>query len=691
MAARKKQKPHNHGDHQLPMFTPSSEWRPTPLGELPSWEGAKRVAFDVETCDPQLKDLGCGARRPDTFICGYSFAIEDGPSHYVPVRHEGGDNVDEEMAFRYLRDQARSHRLEIVGAHLPYDLDHSAEYGVEWHPETRFRDIQVADPLINELHMSYSLAAISERRGLPPKDEALLQEAARHYNVDPKGGMWRLPARFVGAYGERDASLPLMILRRQERDIEEQKLWDIWNLESDVLPVLVKMRRRGIRIDQDRLAEVERWSLEQEAEALALVKHQTGHEIAVGDVWKADALAPALERKGIKVPTSLSRGKQRYNIDKFFLAKIDHPVADALAWARKTNKLRTTFAASVKRYMVNGRIHPTFLQLRKTKEEGNERGEEKGAAFGRLSCEDPNLQQQPSRDEFAPFWRSIYLPEEGSEFGACDFSQQEPRWTVHYAEKLKLERATEAAERYRQDPSTDNHQMMAELAGVARKPAKELFLGKCYGMGGAKLCRKLDLPTRWGANHGRMGRGHPLDWHTEYFPLNQHAKAVAYCKEHGIPWQGHMRINFAGLWEMAGEEGQAIITRFDEQLPFVKQLAKRCQETAKERGYIITAGGRRCRFPVDKHGNYDWTHKALNRLIQGSSADQTKRALVDGDRAGYFIQLQVHDEIDGSFTNRKEAEGLAEIMSNSMPSGVPFKVDVEMGTSWGDSMENGAA
>jgi DNA polymerase I-like protein with 3'-5' exonuclease and polymerase domains len=641
------------------------------MADLPSWEGAKRVGFDVETKDPDLKLLGPGVRRAGSYVVGYSFAIEDGPSHYVPLRHEGGDNVEDvNAAWLYLRDQAKNFTGTTVGMNLQYDLDWGFEHGIEWPKVKHIRDIMVADPLINELYLRYDMETICERWGLPGKEETVLRDAAREYNVDPKTGLWKLAARFVGAYGAIDSVRPLQVLRKQEKEIEDQDLWEVFDLESDVLPVLVRMRRRGVRVDVDKLQEIERWSLLQEAEALAKVKHHSGHTVEVGDVWKADALAPAFEAVGVTVPTSTVETKKqgtksRYNIDKDWLHSVDHPVAESIAWARKVNKLRTTFAASIRTHMVNGRIHTSFNQLRKTKEDG----ETRGAAYGRLSCENPNMQQQPSRDEFAKMWRSIYRPEEDAIWASDDFSQQEPRMLVHFAETCQMAKAFEAAERYRTDPTTDAHTMMAELAfGTAkkRKPAKELYLGKCYGMGGMKLCRKLGLPTRWAVFYG-------YGTEPRYFEKGQDAIECAASSE-------------GRAFQVAGVEGQAIIDEFDENLPYVKAMAKLAERRAKKNGYIRTLSGRRCRFPKEGDGSYGWTYRALNRLIQGSSADQTKKALVDGDAAGHFIQLQVHDEIDGSFESVKQAEDLAEIMSNVYPLRVPFKVDVETGSSWGDSM-----
>jgi DNA polymerase I-like protein with 3'-5' exonuclease and polymerase domains len=627
------------------MFAPESSWKPPVLGELPSWNGAARVSIDTETYDPHLKELGPGPRRGGKVV-GYSFAIEDGPRFYVPIRHQGGDNVDERGALGYLRDQAKHFSGIVVGANLSYDLDFLAQETIDFPAVQFFRDIQIADPLIYELHRSYSLQAIAERLGLPGKNTALLQEAARSFGVDPKGGMWRLPARYVGPYGEEDASLPLDIIRRQERIIDQQELWDVYNLESRVLPILVKMRQRGVRIDENALQAIEEMSLKEEADALGRVKQSSGVSIKVGDVWKAEALAKALEAIGITLPRT---AKGQPSVKKDILANIDHEVARALERARKFNKLRTTFAASIREHMVNGRIHCNFNQLRRSKSEtdDDDSEESKGAAYGRLSSDHPNMQQQPARDEFAKDWRKIYMPDEGLKWGAFDYSQQEPRMVVHFAEAMKLPRSAEAGEKYRTDPKTDNHQMMADLAGIPRKAAKEIFLGLCYGMGGPKLCRKLGLPTKV-ADVERRGRT--------------------------------IRM------EVAGDEGAELLAKFDQQVPFIRQLAKACEKKASQRGYIRTLSGRRCRFPTDEAGNYDWTHKALNRLIQGSSADQTKMAVVALEEAGHQVQLQVHDEIDMSIRDEAQAKEIAEIMMNCTPLSVPSRVDAEIGSSWGDSM-----
>lgn len=676
MATTKKKLKPGIGGTQLPLFEPSTHWTPPPMASLPSWAGAKRICVDVETRDDHLKELGIGVRRNGSihpkggtsgnYVTGYSFAIEGGPSHYLPVRHDGGDNLPEEQVVNYLRSQSATFNGDVVGANLSYDLDWLWENGIYFGPEAMMRDIQIADPLIYELHMNYSLKHIAERYGIKGKDETILRDAANVYGVDPKAGMWKLPARFVGTYAEQDTVSPLEILKAQDKKIADNNLSKIWDLESRVLPVLVKMRRRGVRIDQDKLAHIIQWSTVKETEALALVFRETGHHIELGDVHRAEAFAPALRHLGMSIPTT-DTGKD--SVDKVLLSSMNHPVLKALLYARKVNKLRTTFAKSIERYMIKGRIHCTFKQIAQETDAG---GDQKGARYGRLSAVDPNLQQQPSRDEFASMWRSIYVPEEGAIWTCNDYSQQEPRWTTHWAAISPLkdrEIAKAAAQAYHDDPKLDNHDFMAKLTGLPRKFAKNVYLGLCYGEGGPKLCEDMGLPTRWAIRIARSGE-------VRYY--NTHREAITAMGNTA----GQVR-----LFKTAGEEGQNIVDKFNERAPFILQLARMAKDKAEKTGQITTAGGRILHFPMGERGGYEFTHKALNRLIQGSSADQTKTAMVQIDREmpNTFLQLQVHDEMDGSVATHEEAKHMAKIMRECVPgTKVPFRVDIEMGPSWGE-------
>lgn len=673
---------------QLPLLVPSSEWKPPRISDLPNWNTAKRIAIDVETNDPQLRQLGPGVRR-GAYIAGVSFAIEDGPKHYLPLCHVGGDNMeDPEQAKGWLQHQAKSFTGEIAGANLGYDLDFLFEAGINFPEVKKFLDVQIYEALINELQLSYSLETICQKYLGIGKNEGMLREAAVAYGVDPKKDLHLFPARFVGEYAESDAHLPLLVLRRQEREIEEQDLWKILELETKLLPVLVRMRRRGVRVDLDKLTQVEQWSIEQEKMALAEVEKLTGIKIPFNSVWQATALVPALQHIGCKIP--LTPKTKKPSIDKAFLSSIKHPVAEAINRARRVNKVRSTFVNSIRDHMVKGRIHCTYHQLRSSDDDDDaEAGEGAGARYGRCSAQNPNMQQQPARDpEIGPLWRSIYVPEEGEDWCSADFSSQEPRWAVHYATSTKLgnvrvrtprghiwvdadDSAAKMAEKYRNDPLTDPHQALADII-MGRKATKDersmakiIFLGLSYGMGGAKLCRSLGFPTI-------MAVRDPITKETLEVSSDQGKKLVS---------QGQR------IFEAAGLKGQELLDQFDASVPFVRALNKICQRAALKHGYIRTQAGRKCRFPKDEEGNINFTHKSLNREIQGSAADQTKAALIELDKEGFFLIAQIHDEVCASVKNHSEAKKIGEIMENVYRLAVPSIVSLECGKSWGEAKE----
>jgi DNA polymerase I-like protein with 3'-5' exonuclease and polymerase domains len=655
----------------LPLFPPTSNWKAPDLSCLPSWEGQELLSIDTEFRDPTLRKLGCGARR-GARIAGYSFAFKDGFSAYIPVRHPEG-SVDCEQGMRYARDNAKLFKGKLIGANLPIDVDmfsNEPTGEIDFFHVKEMNDVLVFDPLINELQRGYKLEDVALRRGFEGKDETLLLEAAQCYGADVSKDTWKsiipdLPARYVGPYGEQDVLLPIKIYFEQLRIAEQEGLTEIFSTESAVTPILLKMRQRGVLIDFDHLDKVDKWAKLEEINTLAKIKHITGYQIPPGKTMTTSACVPAFAAVGIQVPMKRDEKtkKLKYSLDVEFLSTLDHPVARLFRYARQMGKLYSTFCKQVRDFATNGRLHTTFRQIIGA----NERNEKSGAAFGRLSSAKPNLQQQPSRAKFANFFRQIYIPEPGTRWGCLDFSQQEPRWTTHFAALLNLKGGREAAKAYHEDLLIDNHDFMAKLTGLERLYAKEMFLGKCYGMGGAKLCRKLNLPTRWCVRYKDSGD-------VQYFETK--GQAVKARRD----YEGE-----TSFYEAAGEEGQKIIDTFDERAPYIKLLSKRAEQRARETGKITVLGGRVIHFPLGNDG-YDWTFKALNRLIQGTSGMQVKLGLIALKREmpDLFVQLQVHDEIDGSFHCTRDMKRAAKILRDAAPALVPWRIDIEEGPSWGE-------
>jgi Mesyanzhinovviridae DNA polymerase len=639
---------------QAPLWEPELTWKPTPVSQLPAWTDAERVCVDVECRDDHLYTLGPGVRRGG-YVCGIAFAIEDGPAHYLPIRHEGGGNLSADLVWSYLRDQAREFRGEVVFNSAPYDLDYLWDNGVEFTRASAHRDVQVAEPLLDELQKKYGLDAICARRGLVGKDENKLREHAKAWGVDPKTGLWRLHAGAVGHYAIGDVRAPLPLLRVQEKEIEEQNLRETYDLESRVTPALVRMTRRGLRVDLDELDRVEAWAKERLREYLDRIHQLTG--VRIGSISKAEEVARALKQHGVDVPTKVhgGTGKPMYSVQKLWLQQQTDEVSKAIISGREFAKLIGTYVGGFRKHLVKDRLHPSFKQLvgaADEDEDNDEDGDASGARFGRVASKHPNVQAQMKRSkEIQKRWRRVIVPDEGKRWFKADLGQQEPRLTVHFAELCRLPGATRAGNAFRDDPCFDPYQLMVELCKTSadldlkqlRDDLKEVYLGRCYGMGGGKLAKKLKLPTVWRTND-----------RTGY------------------------------TYEAAGPEAQEKIDRFDRGVPYVKALARLCTKSAQAKKYIIALGNRRVRFELDENGEIRDEHKALNKLIQGSAAHQTKKALAELDAAGFPLQLTVHDEFGYSGDDEDEARRMGEITCDAVVIRVPFRCDIEAGPNYGE-------
>lgn len=632
---------------------PKVDWKGVPdLTKLPSWSQAKRIGIDIETRDPTLKQLGPGCRRdPKTnYVVGIGIAIEDGPDFYLPFSHEGGDNLPKEHVVNYVNDNLKDFKGVVAGANLGYEGDWLATTGIDILGK-KHADVQVSDVLIWELHDNYDLDTLCTRWEIPGKDERALREAASVYKVHPKTGLWKLPARYVDAYCRGDARKPLQILRRQEMEMEKLGINQIWELEQKVTPILTKMRRRGVRVDLDKVDQIEKKCLEIEWEMCRKVKHATMIDVSPDDLMNAESLARALRIAGYE-PGKTVKGKA--SVDKELLKECGY-VGEWLLEAREWHHLRITYCKQIRDHAIyhgpdDWRVHTTTNQVRATDEDGGGRG----VRYGRTSCTDPSMQNQPIRsDKFGALWRSIFIKKKGSAGWACsDWSQQEPRIGVHYAELLEKQSggricrgAKEFGDEYRRNPALDIHQKLTDVAddpvNYPRKVVKNFVNGRLYGMGDLKLC-------------------YQLNWSTEI-----------------VFRRGEER-------EVPTAESYAKIKKFNDFAPWIGGLTKAATEAAEKNGHVWTFLRRRCNFVKGPDGKIWKAHKAFNRVGQGSAADQMKATLVAADGEGIPVDLIVHDEFDFSYDDLKQAKRLRELQKHTVEFSVPMKVDLEVGENWGE-------
>jgi DNA polymerase I-like protein with 3'-5' exonuclease and polymerase domains len=617
---------------QYPLFQPPTEWV-MPDG-YPDLTGYKEVAIDLETRDPNLTTMGSGWARKDGHIIGVAVAVE-GDQWYFPIRHEIGPNFDAKRTLGWLQDVCKINR-DYIFHNAPYDVGWMLAEGVRVYG--RIVDTMVVAPLLDENRFSYALNAIGRDYLQERKSEVELREAAAAFGVNAKSEMYKLPAHHVGKYAEQDAALTLRLWGHFKTLIIKEDIKDIFELELNVLKTIIPMRERGVCVDVDRCETIKKDLLSREKRLLDNIKRQTGVEV---EIWAADSVAKAFD--ALDLPYNKTEKTGAPSFTKGFLSHHPHEVAQMIVQAREYQKARSTFVDTILKHQVNGRIHAELHPLR---------SDEGGTVTGRFSYSNPNLQQIPARHgEIGPMIRSLFIPEQDCLWGAFDYSSQEPRIVVHYAKLMGFRGASDFAEQYNADPRTDFHQMAADIVGVPRKQAKDINLGLFYGMGSKKLAASLGLEF---------------------------------------------------------EDAQDLFATYHDKVPFVRELSEYSTNRASNRGVIRTLLGRRCRFDKwepNKYGSWKpmtyqeayaehgpgikraFTYKALNKLIQGSAADQTKAAMVALADEGILPMIQVHDELDISVENEAQSKRIAEIMEHCVNLEVPSIVDAEFGPNWGEAKQ----
>ena len=228
---------------QPSLFQAPSEW--IPPENIPNLEEATEIAIDLETHDPGLKTTGPGWAVKKGRVIGVALAVE-GWKGYFPLAHPGGGNFDEKVFTRQLK--------KILD--LPCDkIFHNAIYDVGWlstmglEVKGRIVDTMIAAPLVDENKRNYSLKEIAQEYIGETKSEAGLYEAAKDFGVDAKAEMHLLPAMYVGPYAEQDATVTLKLWQTLKVELLKQELTSVFNLETELLPMLFQMKKRGVRVD----------------------------------------------------------------------------------------------------------------------------------------------------------------------------------------------------------------------------------------------------------------------------------------------------------------------------------------------------------------------------------------------------------------------------------------------------------
>tara|TARA_R110000796_G_scaffold152085_4_gene268573 strand:- start:774 stop:2348 length:1575 start_codon:yes stop_codon:yes gene_type:complete len=511
----------------------------------------------------------------------------------------------------------------------------------------RIIDTMLVASLLDENRFSYSLNAVGFDFINKTKSEKGLVQAAVEFGLDPKAEMWKLPSCYVGPYAEGDAELTLELWNYFKTEISNQGLTTVFDLETALLPCLVDMTWNGIRVDLNKTETTRQSLIQEEKQILKKIKDETKVHV---EMWASASIARVFDTLALEYPRT-EKGSPSFT--RAFLSEHKHPIPQQIAKVREINKIHGTFLNTIQKHVAkDGRIHSHINQVR---------GDNGGTVSGRISMNNPNMQQIPARHpQFGKMVRSLFLPEEDQQWASIDFSQQEPRILVHYSQAYNdsqkigiLRGVDEFVTNYRDNPKdTDFHTLVAEMADIPRKTAKVINLAMMYGMGVFKLSQQLDI-----------SKDEAKELTTQYHSRVPFVKGL----QEVVMQRLNSRTSEGFLRSLLGRK-----LRFDLWEPDSFQMSK-----ALKREEAIAVHGETARL------KRAYTYKALNRLIQASAADQTKKAMLKVYEHGITPLLQVHDELCCSVRTQEEAKEIQEIMENALPLEIPSVCDLEMGTSWG--------
>ena len=557
-------------------------------------------------------------------------------------------------------------------------------------------DTMIAASIIDENKMRYSLDALAKEYLNETKYKYDLEEKAleRHGISDPMSNMHKLPYGLVKDYAEQDVNLTLKLWSIFREKIKSpiktisgktKTLENIFKLEMELFPCLVDMRFKGVRVDTKK-AKTLGLDLEKRRKSIIKgIKRRTGVLI---EIWAADSVEKLLHKLNITDYKSTPKSG-RVSLSKSYLESHSNIYLRLIARARAYDKLINVFVNGLLKFVHNGRIHAEINQIR------SEKG---GTVTGRFSMSKPNLQQIPARGKYGNIIRSFFLPEEGQEWGSFDYSQQEPRLVVHYALKNKFRGAKDLATAYKKDPSTDFHSIVAKMAKITRTQAKTINLGLFYGMGKTKLAASLGLDSEESKElfdnyHTKIpfvrelsnGLMNFAEKNKSVFTLEDRfcrfdrwePKAKEWNKEKGIfVYTEYVEKEIDGKMEKEIQHNPVPILKKDQAQNHYH--ANRSRNLEESDPYCEE---------FEEYYRPAFTYKALNRLIQGSAADMTKKAMVELYKKGIVPHIQIHDELCLSIDNKEKASIIKETMEKAIILLIPNKVTYKKGKNWGNVKE----
>tara|TARA_R110000851_G_scaffold235523_2_gene388070 strand:- start:1352 stop:3127 length:1776 start_codon:yes stop_codon:yes gene_type:complete len=446
------------------------------MGVLDKVRNTDVVVLDVETSGLDWKT---------NYIVGYVITTGPAPedTYYIPVRHRTANLYDWEPPIEGVAGFLKKHPFEdhleealvgkhVIGHNLAFDLKFMHRHDIDV-STCRFEDTMINAALINELRRSYSLenccidAGVQPKRG-GPMYEYLAEKFGGPVASKQMGNLWKLDGddKMGIEYAMGDGISTWQLWADQQKDLDDQNLRVVWDVECRCIMALFRMMVRGVKVDEDRLEEV--------TQIIQLKLEASMAELPEGiNLRSGPQMKKLFDDAGITDYPTTEKGNPSFAEHWLLTTELGrHVVA-----SRKYGNLLNSFIAPMQTHMFNGRVYTEFNQSR---------SDEYGTITGRLSSSRPNMQQVPKRNvELGKLFRAIFIPDEDMVWASVDYSQCEPRLLAHYS-KCKV-----LVDGYLADPPVDAHSSVAKAANIDRTSGKRVNQGLLTGMGKAALVMEL--------------------------------------------------------------------------------------------------------------------------------------------------------------------------------------------------------
>lgn len=568
----------------------------------------KQLCIDTETTS--LHPMGAKA-------IGIGVGFQKGEAWYIPLNGQ----IDRDIAIEHLKPLLESTKIDFYGHNIKYDLHVLMNEGIE-----------VSSVCFDTLNASYLLNPQNNRHGL---DQVVLERL--HFIKTPitsllktkKSSMADVDINKVGLYCCEDVDYTCRLRDLFQKELTNKKLDNIfYEIELPLIWVLLRMERAGIYIDLDKLKDRSKMLVKAIHTLTQNIYKHAGQEFNINSPKQlSDVLFNKLELKpiGRKKATGYSTGAAVLE-----QLKGEHPIIEEIIHYRSLEKLRSTYVDALPNqiYEPTQRIHCTFNQS--------------VTATGRLSCQDPNLQNIPIRTDEGKKVREAFTPEKrGWRFLSADYSQVELRIMAHLSgDKNMIYAFKHGQDIHAATASTLFDIPLNKVTSDMRRKAKAVNFGIIYGQQAYGLSESLGM-----------------DFH----------------------------------------EAQAFISTYFKQHPKVEQFIENCKADARKKGYSESITGRIRVLPEIKSKNSHFRAAAerfaVNTPIQGLQSDIIKIAMIQIDaelkkhpELGRMI-LQIHDELLFETPENQTAKLeklVRSIMENAYSLKVPLEVDITIGKNWGE-------